>query len=135
MIKSYLKRIFSIISLLFCTMSIASAWSVWIEGNDIKFETTCSGYDLRNARNIIIPVRIAEISNNIIREILDSDHHTITFYKYFRINNVNYELNWDINGDCENKLSTFGATVNLQLNYDDIINNRQNSVFNWVIIN
>ena len=116
-------------------MSITSAWSVWIENNNIKFETIGWGYDLKNAKNIIIPVRMVEISDNIIQEIRNSNHNTITFYKYFRINKVNYELNWDINGDCEEKLAQLGTIINLQLNFNDIIHNKQNSVYDWVLIN
>lgn len=59
-------------------MSIASAWSVWIENNNIKFEVISSGYDLKEAKgkskSIFFPVQIAWVSKEIIQEILNSNN-------------------------------------------------------------
>lgn len=154
MIKSYLKRMVSIISLFFCTVSVTSAWDVGIASNLIKFETKES-VDIRQGKKDPIKVRLKFIDGSIINEILEdfifksSDENSlihigddfvidpyenrklnITFYKYFRVNNVNYQLELHDDGICEKTLCDAGISFYLEDNYDDFDKNKQKDCYN-----
>ena len=153
MIKLYLKRIFSIISLSFCTMSIASAWDVDIANGLIKFETE-KNVDIRQGKRGSIKVRLKSIDGSIISAILrdfdfkSSDKNNlifinedfyidiyenrrpnIVFYEYFRVNNVNYQLELYDDGNCEKDLDEKGIDVYLNDNNDDFSNNKQTNCY------
>ena len=148
--KSFLQRVFSIISLFFCTVSVASAWEFGVANNLIKFETEKENADIREGKKVPIKVRLKFIDKDIINEILqdfdlksldannlipigddfvtdiyENRKPNITFYEYFRINNVNYQLKLCDNGDCERDLKDKGIDVYLNDNNNDFIYNKQ----------
>ena len=133
MIKLCLKKFFSTMSLLFCTVSMVSAWGVEIADGRIKCQTE-EHCDIRQGKKGFIPVRLNFIFDNIIDEILNSPDQTIVFYEYFRVNNVNYKLIWDDEGDCEKVLYNLGIVSNIVLNYYDIIDKRDSNAYNEVLI-
>ena len=64
MTKLYFKKVFSIISLLFCTVSMVSAYSFKIDG--ITYEAKSGGLDLRKARTALIMAKVIDISDDLL---------------------------------------------------------------------
>ena len=156
--KSFLQRVFSIISLFFCTMSIASALNVSIADGRIIFQSVEEKCDIRNGKNKNNPIKVKlkSINESIINEILndfqlkswdannlipigddfvtdiyENKRPNITFYEYFRVNNVNYQVSQDDNGDFEKELNERNIDIRLDDNYNDFMKNKDENYYGY----